>query len=300
MLRLRSRTPASAARLTLTLALISLVVLACDTEAGTPSIGRLLDDTPTATYTVGQAPVEALASATPAIQSPTTRPPASPDKPRVLWMLRDHGGANLAIVRFAANTEVTAVLSLAGAPGQPAGVDPQTVTAFATEHTISIPLGLAPGAAVPASLTLEVTDRMGAKATATLEYGDTIVGTQYWARAEDARPAFTWTAPFEGAATWTNLVDDGARPSAGSVQLFGKRAACTTAEQCTPAPLATFTEDTRTPLEGAEAHSIPVELPQTPDQDFQLLYTATFDAAEPVSLFYQLDIPRSAAVAGRN
>jgi hypothetical protein len=275
----------------------ALLLLACEPDSDAPSIGGLLKTTltPTPTTTALLTAVTGTPAATAASGTPT---PAPAEKPRVLWMLRDHGGSNVAVVRFAANEEVTAVLSLVGSPGQPpTGVDPQTDADFAAEHTLSIPLGVAPGTPPPAFLNLEVTDRQGTKATATLEYGDTIVGTQFWAQAE-GKPAFAFTAPFKGAATWTNLVGQGAQPPPGVVQLFGKVAGCTTAEQCPAGLLATFTEDTPAPAAGGESHSIPVELPPTPDQDFQLLYTSIADGDQAVSYFYQRDIARSAAVAG--
>jgi hypothetical protein len=297
----RTRPRALASTLILILAL--LLLAACDStdDGDTPSIGHLLSTTLTPTTTTEAIAATSTGTGTPAGATATgTQPPTTPEKPRVLWMLRDHGGANLAVVRFAANVEVTAVLNLASTPGQPTGIDPQTDAAFATQHTMSIPLSLAPAAPVPAFHTHEVTDHQGAKATATLEYGDAIVGTQYWGRTEGTRPAFAWSAPFKGNATWSNILGAPPAPGPGTVQLFAKRAGCTTAEQCAPTLLTTFTQDTRTPFEGGERHGIPVDLPPTPDQDFQLLYTTTIDAAQTTTFFYQRDIPRTAAVAGHD
>jgi hypothetical protein len=282
---------------------LALVILSCESTSPEdigPSIGGLLDDTATpaaGAATATERPALVQGRSTPMAQASPAPGPGM--KPHVLWMLRDHGGTNLAVVRFAASVEVSAVLTVLGGSGQPVGVEPQTTTTYAREHTISTPLSPMPGSASPPTfLSLEVTDRHGAKASAALEYGNAIAGTQYWARTDDQRPAFTWTAPFRGNATWTNIAGPTSPPV--SVQVFAKRAGCTTAEQCAPAPVAAFSTDTRTPLEGAERHSIPVDLPATPEQDFQLLYTVFIDGDQPASLFYQRDIPRSAAVAGRD
>lgn len=290
----RFRTLAS----TLILALV-LAMLACEaasTEDIGPSIGALLDETLTPAATTETIAATSTAELVEGRPSETPSPPPG-EKPQILWMLRDHGGTNVAVVRFATNVEVTAVLSVLAAPGQPPVAEPQTATAFAREHTLSTPLAAMPGStSQPTFLALEVTDRHGAKATASLEYGDTITGTQYWSGAEGERPAFTWTAPFKGNATWTAITEAPSPPV--SVQAFARPAGCTTAEQCAPTPIAGFSADTRTPIEGAERHSIPVELPPTPEQDFHLLYTAFIDGDQPTWHFYQRDIPRSAAAAG--
>lgn len=294
-------------RLIALIAAVSLAAIACGG-------GSDDNDTPTATATPlvatgtasPNATVTRTATATPtstATPSPTptvtaaSTPTPPPEKPRVLWMLRDHGGTNLAVVRFGTNVETTAVLTVFGSPGQPTGVDPQPDATLAREHTISIPLGLG-GTALGISLT--VTDKNGAKAGAILEYGDTIVGTQYFGRTADSRPKFTFSAPYRGAATWQAISSSTPLPL-GSVQIFGKQPACTTAQQCQSTLKATATEDTRTLIEGAESHSIPVTLPDTPAQDFQLLYTVIIDnGQQPVSIFYQLDIPAPRAAAGTN
>lgn len=289
MPRHRSRTAIAALLL-----MLAPLVLACDATTGggiAPSINNLIEQslTPLPTSTPERS------TPSPPIAETAT---SNEERPRVLWMLRDHGGANLAVVRFATNVETTATLSLIGSPGQPAGIEPRTESTFATRHTISIPLGPAPGAPIAAFLSVEVTDRRGAKATAHLEYGDSIAGTDYWARIDGERPAFVWTAPFKGNATWTDIVGSAAPPV--SVQLFAKPAGCTAAEQCLATPVATFSADSPTLIEGGQRHSVPVELPPTPDQDFQLLYTATVDGGQAHTLFYQRDIPSSAAIAGPN
>ncbi len=253
--------------------MLAVCMLACDPAAGddiAPSINNLIEQslTPRAT----SSPERTATSA------PIARPATSTgEQPRVLWMLRDHGGTDLAVVRFATNVEAIATLSLVGSPGEPAGVGPRTDTTFATQHTMSIPLAPASGVPQPTFLSLEVTDRQGATASATLEYGDTIAGLQYWARIDGERPAFVWTAPFKGNATWTSIVGGAAPPV--SVQLFAKPAGCAPAEQCLATPVATFAADSPTLIERAQRHSIPVELPPTPAQDFQLLYTAVVDDA---------------------
>lgn len=257
------------------------------TASPTATVTRTATATPTSTATPSPTPTATAAS--------TPTPP--PEKPRVLWMLRDHGGTNLAVVRFGTNVETTAVLSVFGSPGQPTGVDPQPDATLAKEHTISIPLGLG---GTPLGISLTVTDKNGAKAGAILEYGSVIVGTQYFGRTPASMPKFTFSAPYRGTATWDAIGSSTPLPL-GSVQIFGKQPACTTAQQCQATLKATATEDTRTLHEGYESHSIPVTLPDTPAQDFQLLYTVIIDnGQQPVSIFYQLDIPAPRAAAGTN
>ncbi|MBX7112064.1 MAG: hypothetical protein K1X87_09515 [Dehalococcoidia bacterium] len=267
---------------------------ATPTATATPLVATATA-TPTATRTATPTP-SATPTATPtATASPTSTP--APEKPRVLWMLRDHGGTNLAVVRFATNVETTAVLGVFGSPGEPTGIDPQPDGTLAKEHAISIPLGLN---GTPLGISLTVTDKNGQKAGAILEYGNTIVGLQYFGRTPTSMPKFTFTAPYRGTATWDALSGTTALPL-GSIQVFGKQPACTTAQQCQATLKATATEDTRTLHEGYESHSIPVTLPDTPAQDFQLLYTVIIDnGQQPVSIFYQLDIPATRAAAGTN
>jgi hypothetical protein len=291
------------------LLVLALTLLACgDDEA--PSIGGLIaSHTPTPTPFGGVlgtgTPTSGTSTSLPAGSTPTpfvapgatSTPTPAVGKPRVLWMLRSSGGTNLAVVRFATNVETTAVLSLSASPGTQTFVDPQPAPTFAKEHTISIPLGQG----VPVFLSLEVTDHEDRKAVASLETGATIVGTQYWGRAEGFRPVFTWTGPFKGTATWSNILGAPPAPPDGTVQIFGKKAGCTTAEQCQAAPISVATNDTRTTFEGGEKHTIPLSLPSTPDQDFQLLYTVIIDnGGQVISLFYQRDVLRAAAVAGKD
>jgi len=139
-------------------------------------------------------------------------------------MARDHGGANLAVVRFATNVETTAVLSVFGSPGQPTGVEPQADANLAKEHIISTPLGFG----TPVAISITVTDKGGRKAGAVLEYGDTIVGNQYWGRTPGFTPKFTLTAPFRGTATWDAISSSTPLPL-GSVQVYGKPVGCTAA-----------------------------------------------------------------------
>lgn len=292
----------------LILTVAALTLNACDEDG--PSIGHLLDSTltPSPTATIEASATPTTPPATTAPGATPTSPPATPtpapaqnpttEKPRVLWMLRSSGGTNLAVVRFATNVDTTAVLSLSATPGTPTGVDPQTDANFAREHTISIPLGQAN---VPTSISLDVTDRQGGKATANLEAGATIVGTQYWARTDAFKPAFAWTAPFKGTATWNNILGSPPGPPAGSIQVFAKKAGCTTAEACQATFVGAATNDTRNTFEGGEKHTIPVELPSSPDQDFQLLYSVIIDnGGQVISLFYQRDVPRAAAAAGKD
>ncbi|MGE0135942.1 MAG: hypothetical protein AB7L91_11385 [Dehalococcoidia bacterium] len=291
-----------------TLALIALVVVlvsACGggdddptpTATSTPLVATTATLTPTATRTATATPTPTPSptptptpSATPA--GPTPTPPA--ERARVLWMLRDHGGTNVAVVRFATNVDTVATLTVFGSPGEPTGVEPQTDSTFAKEHTIATPLALG----TPVAISVTVTDRNGYKAGAVLEYGNVIVGLQYFGRAPGFTPEFTWTAPYEGTATWDAISTSTPLPL-GRVQVFGKRAGCTTAEQCQATLQATATEDTRTLHEGYESHSVPVTLPTTPAQDFQLLYTVIIDnGLQPVSIFYQRDLLAAEAAVG--
>lgn len=287
-------------------AFAALIAVACGGDAATETETPVISATVAAATATPPPPAAtspaatATATATSApTATATVKPAVSPagEKPQVLWMLRDHGGTNLAVVRLATNTETTAVLSVFGSPGQQTGVEPQTDANFAKEHTISIPLGMAG----PVALRVTATDRSGQQANAILEYGSVIVGTQYFGRAPGFTPKLTLSEPFRGIVSWEAISASTELPL-GTVQIFGKEPGCTTAQQCQATLKATATQDTRTLREGYETHAVPVVLPDSPARDFQLLITIAFEleGQSRSTTFYQLDIPATRAAAGSN
>ena len=214
----------------------------------------------------------------------TTAVKAANEGPRVLWMLREHAGPGLITVRFVTDVETTAVLSMAPRAGDFSTVEPQEDRAFATVHTISIPLGER-----PAFASVEVTDRKGRKGTGALEYR-TVVSEQYWSGGSTAPKVQINQGTV--LAIWTNR--RGELSGKGTVQLFAKKPGCTTADACQAEPAGIFAADA--PQGGAtfETHTIPFKLDSL--RDWRVLITAPVivnTGGALIARFYQVDVAAS-------
>lgn len=233
----------------------------------------------------------AATATTPATASTTPPPTPRPTKPagegpRVLWMLSDHGGAGALIFRFETDVPTTATLRAVGSVGGPPPlIEPQSDTKLTTVHTISAPAG-----STPVYWAVDVVDAAGRTGTGLLERGE-VIGNQYWGRKEHA-PKVTMGGNRKATVTWTNL-HGGGTPPPGTVQLFAKRATCTTADACVPQHVQTFGGDIPGTDPVATNHRIAIAFPADTTSNYQVLLTGgvvPVNNGTVLAHFYQVDL----------
>ncbi|MFN0094597.1 MAG: hypothetical protein ACKVVT_07440 [Dehalococcoidia bacterium] len=243
-------------------------VLATAAAPRTPTVRPTNTATPTGTLT-----------ATP------TRTPTPADRPPVInWLIREHSGAGVVTVRLETNVPTTAMVRVVGKPGETPGVEPQASAGRSLAHVVSIPL--------PAEtfIEVEVKGDNGTTTTGQLEGGATVVGGQFWGRAEYF-PKVTFAAGFRGSVTWGNLRDPDAPRRVAGVQLFDRPAGCTTAQACRYSPGKAFRDDAIRVEETLERHTIPVAF-EVRNADYLILIQApgAGEGGRAVQRFFQIEV----------